>query len=90
MPIFAEVRGRAGPGGTSAIRVSGQIAPEVWNKLGVRILRPLKVGTNIRRGIEFACDAAASDAAAIRAELPQAIADCGSMPRSASRRHEST
>jgi hypothetical protein len=59
----------------STIRVSGRITPEVWNKLGVRILPRLKGGNKVSLGIDFSCEVAASDAAAIQAELRQAIAD---------------
>ncbi len=61
--------------GVNMIRVSGQISPELWNKLGVRLLPRLKSGGKLRLGIDFACEIPAADAESISAELRQAIAD---------------
>jgi len=57
------------------IRLSGEISPELWNKLGVRILPRLKSGEKLRLGIDFSCEVSAADSAPIEAELRQAIAD---------------
>lgn len=59
----------------TTIRLSGEISPELWNKLGVRVLPRLKAGVNLRLGIEFSCEVAAEDACSVEAELRQAIAD---------------
>ncbi len=72
--------GKEGRGGTSdaafsTIRFSGEITPEVWNKLGVRILPRLKSGAKLRLSVDFTCEVASADASAIVAELKQAIAD---------------
>lgn len=61
--------------GTRVIRLAGQVSPEIWNKLGIRILPRLKGGTNLRLGIDFSCEVTAEDVAAIEGELKQALAD---------------
>jgi hypothetical protein len=61
--------------GATTIRITGQISPELWNKLGVRILPRLKSSANLRLGIEFSCEVPSNDASSIEAELRQAIAD---------------
>jgi hypothetical protein len=61
--------------GMSTIRISGQISPELWNKLGVRILPRLKAGANLRLSVDFSCEVAANDASSVESELRQAISD---------------
>jgi len=70
-----ESHASGGTTGVSTIRLSGQITPEVWNKLGVRILPRLKAGDKLRLTIDFTCEVAAPDATAIAAELRQALSD---------------
>ena len=57
------------------IRIRGAITPEVWNKLGVRLLPRLRTGSKLRLGLDFMCEFSAEDAAAVQAELKQALAD---------------
>jgi hypothetical protein len=74
--------GGEGGGGTGPIseaiatlRLSGEITPEVWNKLGVRVLPRLKSGAKLRLSIDFTCEVPAAEAATLVVELRQALAD---------------
>ena len=59
------------------LRIRGDIPPEVWNRLGTKLLPKLRAGTDLRVGIEFSVSLAPDSAAAIEQELRQAISDLG-------------
>lgn len=62
---------------TVVLRVQGTVTPEVWNKLGVRLLPKLRAGSRLRLGLNFECELSSDDANAVQAELRQAIVDLG-------------
>ena len=75
-PLPQWERGGKEPGPTTVIvRVCGAITPEVWNKLGVRLLPRMRAGLNLRLGVDFSCELPAADAEFAEAELIQAIRD---------------
>jgi hypothetical protein len=51
----------AGPS-TKTIRLSGSVPPELWNRLGTRVLPKLKAGKNLKIGIDFSVTVEASKA----------------------------
>ena len=57
------------------LRLRGNITPEVWNKLGVRILPKLRSAQSLQLGLDFACELQRADVAAIEADIRQALAD---------------
>ncbi len=59
----------------TSIRVAGEIPPEIWNKLGVRLLPRLKAGARLKLSVDFSCEVSSAEAAAVVAELRQAISD---------------
>ena len=59
------------------IRVSGQIPPEVWNRLGTRLIPKLRSGLNLQLRIEATVDADASSVPNLKKELDQAMSDLG-------------
>jgi hypothetical protein len=61
----------------ATLRIRGTITPEVWNKLGVRILPRLRAGKNLRLGLDFECQLSAEEARAVAAEIRQAVTDLG-------------
>ncbi|MBI4580879.1 MAG: hypothetical protein HY718_14320 [Planctomycetes bacterium] len=73
-PPPAEATGPAAPA-MVRIRLRGTIAPEVWNKLGVRLLPRLRAGQNLSLGLDVSCDLPRAEASTAEAELRQAIAD---------------
>ncbi len=60
---------------TRSIRITGNIPPEVWNRLGTKILPKLRSGANLRIGVDFSVSVNGSDAERLAAELWQALED---------------
>ncbi|HZZ77099.1 MAG TPA: DUF499 domain-containing protein [Gemmataceae bacterium] len=66
------------PGPTSkTIRLVGSVPPELWNRLGTRILPKLKTGKDLRIGIDFSVSVDAASANDLQAELRQNLDDLG-------------
>ncbi|MAE69794.1 MAG: hypothetical protein CME06_04910 [Gemmatimonadetes bacterium] len=59
------------------IRVRGNIPPEVWNRLGTKLLPKLRSGTDLKVGVEFSVDVEAPGADALTADLRQVLDDLG-------------
>jgi hypothetical protein len=57
------------------LRVSGNVPPELWNRLGNRLLPKLRQGQHLTLGVDFAIEVSAADAAHLQAELRQALSD---------------
>lgn len=66
------------PGPTSkTIRLVGAVPPELWNRLGTRILPKLRSGRDLRIGIDFSVSVDAANANDVQAELRQILDDLG-------------
>ncbi|SRR6266581_157626 len=61
----------------SVIRVTGAIPPELWNRLGTRLLPKLRAGADLRVEIEFSATVESHLAASIAAEINQALDELG-------------
>jgi hypothetical protein len=61
----------------SVLRVTGNVPPELWNRLGNRILPKLRQGENVKLGVEFTVEVATADAARLQEEVRQALRDLG-------------
>lgn len=59
------------------LRLRGDIPPEIWNRLGTKLLPKLRSGSDLRVGIEFSVTLAPETASSIEQELRQAIRDLG-------------
>jgi hypothetical protein len=57
------------------LRISGDVPPELWNRLGVKILPKLKSGTELRIGVDFSITVDAVTAQRLTAELKQILED---------------
>ena len=57
------------------LRLSGNVPPELWNRLGNRLLPKLRQGQNLRLGVDFTLEIPATDAAHLQADLRQALSD---------------
>jgi hypothetical protein len=70
---------RQGPVGpaTRTLRVSGPIPPEVWNRLGTRLIPKLKSGSDLQLLFTAKLTVDASTAASLKKDLEQALADLG-------------
>jgi hypothetical protein len=55
----------------------GTVPPEVWNRLGTKVIPKLKSGTGLTVGIEFSVNLNADLVAGTAAELRQILNDLG-------------
>jgi hypothetical protein len=62
---------------TRTIRLVGSVPPEVWNRLGTRVLPKLRSGSDLKVGIHFAVTLKADSAANVVAELQQILQELG-------------
>lgn len=67
-----------GPAPSAAtVRVSGSIPPELWNRLGTRLLPKLRAGKELEVQVGLAAKFDASAAPAVLAEIRQALEELG-------------
>jgi hypothetical protein len=59
------------------LRLVGAIPPEVWNRLGTRILPKLRSGSDLRIGLDCSVTIAANSAASLSGELQQLLQELG-------------
>ncbi len=62
---------------TQTIRIVGTVPPEVWNRLGTKILPKLRSGSDLRIGLEFTVTVKADTAGSLAAELQQILQELG-------------
>lgn len=62
-------------GGTRTIHIRGNIPPEVWNRLGTKLLPKLRGGSGLRVGVEFSASVEGALAPSLQAELRQVLAE---------------
>lgn len=62
---------------TRTLRVAGAVPPEVWNRLGTKILPKLRSGSELRIGLEFSVTVSADSATALANELRQSLQELG-------------
>ena len=66
-----------GTGRKSTLRIRGTVPPEVWNRLGTRILPKLRSGEDLSVGVEFSVSVDAGQAQGFQLDLIQALDDLG-------------
>src|SRR5690606_21041051 len=66
----------AGPT-SCTITLSGTIPPELWNRLGTRVLPKLRSGNDLKVGINFSVTVEAGNASDLQADLKQILMDLG-------------
>jgi hypothetical protein len=69
-----------GPGpsiSTRTLRLVGIVPPEVWNRLGTKILPKLRSGSDLKIGLEFSVTVSAESANGLAAELRQILQELG-------------
>jgi hypothetical protein len=59
------------------LRLVGTIPPEIWNRLGVRLLAKLRTGENLKVGVDFSVMVKGEMAQSMETELRQALEDLG-------------
>jgi len=66
------------PGATTkTLRLVGTVPPEIWNRLGTKILTKLRAGSDLRIGLEFTVTVKADTAGSLAAELQQILQELG-------------
>jgi hypothetical protein len=65
------------PANTRTVRLSGLVRPELWNRLGSKILPKLRTGTDLRLGVDISVNWPAGEAATLEAELNQVLRELG-------------
>lgn len=58
-------------------RIAGDVPPEVWNRLGTRVLPKLRTGVDVKVGIEFSVTVDGPVAQSFVADLRQILDDLG-------------
>jgi len=62
---------------TRTFRICGDVPPEVWNRLGTKVLPKLRSGSELRIGIEFSVTVETGVAQSFQTELEQILEDLG-------------
>ncbi|MEW6742541.1 MAG: DUF499 domain-containing protein [Planctomycetota bacterium] len=62
---------------TKTIRLVGTVPPEVWNRLGTKILPKLRSGSDLKVGVEFSVTVNAQSAGNLMTELRQVLEELG-------------
>lgn len=60
-----------------ALHLRGDIPPELWNRLGTKLLPKLRGGSDLRVGVEFSVTLPPETAGSVEQELRQALRDLG-------------
>jgi len=63
--------------GTKAFRIHGDVPPEIWNRLGTKILPKLRSGTDLKIGIDFSVTIDRQLERTFEADLKQIFEDLG-------------
>jgi hypothetical protein len=58
-------------------RISGNVPPEIWNRLGTKVIPKLRTGADLRITVEFAVTVDQSQSESFRADLQQILQDLG-------------
>jgi hypothetical protein len=59
------------------LRLVGTVSPEVWNRLGTKILPKLRSGSELKIGLEFSVTVPGDSANSFVAELRQILQELG-------------
>ena len=63
--------------GKQQIRIVGAIPPEVWNRLGTKLIPKLKAGINLKLSLSLTLETEGAEAQQLISDLKQAIDDLG-------------
>jgi hypothetical protein len=62
---------------TRTFRIRGNVPPEVWNRLGTKVLPKLRSGSDLKIGIEFSVTVESGIAQSFQTDLKQILDDLG-------------
>jgi hypothetical protein len=63
--------------GTRTFRISGDVPPEIWNRLGTKVLPKLRSGSDLKIGVEFSVAVEGRLAQSFETDLRQILEDLG-------------
>ena len=64
-------------GNTATLRLTGTVPPEIWNRLGTKVLPKLRSGDGLSVGIDLSVDVSAMRIESMRSELEQILGELG-------------
>ncbi len=76
-PIVEPVTGSEGAAVSKTIRIVGNIPPEIWNRLGTKLLPKLKGGKELNVDVGFSVSVDAATASHLESEIRQILEDLG-------------
>jgi hypothetical protein len=62
---------------TRTLRLVGTVPPEIWNRLGTKIIPKLKSGADLKIGVDFSVTFSAESARGVESDLRQILEDLG-------------
>ncbi len=62
---------------TRTVRILGTLPPELWNRLGTKILPKLRSGAKLNTGVDFSVTVKTGTAQALETELRRILEDLG-------------
>ena len=62
---------------TRTLRLVGTVPPEIWNRLGTKIIPKLKSGSNLKIGVDFSVTLSADSVRSMESDLRQILEDLG-------------
>jgi hypothetical protein len=75
-PLTPDIKPES-PATAKTLRLVGTVPPEVWNRLGTKILPKLRAGSDLRIGLEFTVTVKADTAGSLAAEVQQILQELG-------------
>ena len=76
-PLPASPQGDSVGSATKALRLVGALPPEVWNRLGTKILPKLRSGSDLKINVDFSVTVTVENADQLAAELRQILQELG-------------
>ena len=76
-PVPPPARGPVTTAAPRTVRVAGRVPPEIWNRLGTRLLPKIRSGSDVQIHVELAATFPAEAAADAVRDLNQALGDLG-------------
>ena len=62
---------------TKTFKISGDVPPEIWNRLGTKVLPKLRSGSELKIGIEFVVTVETGVAQSFQTDVRQVLYDLG-------------
>jgi len=63
------------------VRITGSLPPEVWNRVGTKLIPKLRSGDNLVVNVDFSVSIPSEHATALTSEIQQILSDLGLMGR---------